>query len=625
MGGAISSLDRQAVLKATEQPRFLMNAILEYIVKNIRENDVFRMQDPTVCKEFLLLSADSLDRLFKHIDVNPQTDRSGKIYFERVGRLTAPAEGTPAAAKRKLTCLAIAYFYVRILQIYLALAFTLIDDPALVPGRTPPALGAIPGNRAILPGREIGIFQRGGEIQRGGGAFTFQTLIENRVLKQSSSANVLQFEGTPDLIVERDTQRPDRYGVIYLMREVTLGQGKQKSTGAVKIHLKDPGTDSKGSAVPARILIVGIQKPEAATQQYGPYGGYGQPALIPRYRAIDPPYQLDLSNTYSSLMGSKKYDGYSKLSAVFEQLITDLEDPRIGISKLQSIVARQEKKKGEDEDEKALGGAAKAAARAPSNLKEGKGVPELQFAASLGSVASIRPLAHCITRSFQLLDVDALGSKIPPTARTHICESKFKTGSAGYEPATPTISGSITGIPGLAATNFLFFVLEQVIHLSNKTEDQLRGFLEALSLPFTGKEMQFPQKLDMGSMGTIKARNPPNCSGQVRYLNPAGIRVARGGVGRLWAYQRAHAAKVEGIFKRLFEIGKSGDKYALSINENLFKKGIPEVEKVSDAARELLMQYYGQCEEIYQETVAALDPAKFDTTRESALKAPPKK
>lgn len=620
MGGAISSLDRQAVLKATEQPRFLMNAILEYIIKNIRENDVFRMQDPTVCKEFLLLSADSLDRLFKHIDVNPQTDRSGKIYFERVSRLTAPQDGSPAAAKRKLTCLAIAYFYVRILQIYLALAFTLIDDPALVPGRTQPALGAFPGNRAVLPGREIGIFQRGGAV------FTFQTLIDKGVLKQSNGANILEFVGNPDLIIERDTQRPDRYGVVFLMREVALGQGKQKSTSAIKIHLKDPGTDSKGSAVPARILIVGIQKPEAGAPQYGPYGGYGPQALVPRYTTIDTPYQLDLADSYAALKEPYKYDGYSKLSSVFMQLIRDLETPSIGISKLRSAIARVEQKRREDVDERLPGAVAKAAARVPSDLKEGRGYPEMQFAASLGSVSSIRPLAHCIGRSFQLLDVDALGSKIPPSARTHICQSKFETGSGGYVAAPPPIAGSITGIPGLAATNFLFFVLEQVIHLSNKTEAELRLSLEALAHVYGDQQkVSLPQKLDMSSMSTIKARNPPNCSGQVRYLNPAGISVARSGVGRLWAYQRAHAAKVEAIFKKLFEIGRSGDKYALSINENLFKKGIPEVEKISDEARKLLVEYYGECELIYQQTVQKLDPTKFDTAREGAAAAVPKR
>ena len=612
MGGAISSLDRQAVLKATEQPRFLMNSILNYIIKNIRENDVFRMQDPTVCKEFLLLSADSLDRLFQHIDVNPQTDRSGKIYFERVSRLTSPAEGSPSAAKRKLTCLAIAYFYVRILQIYLALAFTLIDDPALVPGRAPPALGAFPGNRAVLPGREIGIFQRGGA------AFTFQTLIDKKVMQQSNNPNTLEFVGNPDLIIERDMQRPDRYGVVYLMREVALGQRKQKSTAAVKIHLKDPGTDSKGSAVPARILIVGIQKPEAGAPQYGPYGPQ---ALVPRYTTIDTPYQLDLGDSYAALKEPYKYDGYSKLSSVFMQLIRDLETPSIGISKLRSAIARVEQKRKEEVDER-LPAAAKAAARAPSDLKEGRGYPEMQFAASLGSISSIRPLAHCITRSFQLLDVDSLSSKIPPSARTHICQSKFETGSGGYVAAPPPIAGSITGIPGLAATNFLFFVLEQVIHLSNKTEAELRISLEALAHVYGDQQkVSLPQKLDMSSMSSIKARNPPNCSGQVRYLNPAGISVARSGVGRLWAYQRAHAAKVEAIFKKLFNIARSGDTTALSINENLFKKGIPEVEKISDEARTLLVEYYGECELIYQQTVQKLDPAKFDTSREGASAA----
>lgn len=617
MGGAVSSLDRQAVIRATEQPRFLMNAILEYIIKNIRENDVFRMQDPTVCKDFLLLSADSLDRLFKHIDVNPQTDRSGKIYFERVGRLTSPPEGSPAAAKRKLTCLAIAYFYVRILQIYLALAFTLIDDPALVPGRAPPALGAFPGNRAILPGREVGIFQRGGA------AFTFQTLIDKGVLKQGSSTNTLEFIGNPDLIVERDTSRPDRYGIIFLMREVTLGKGKEKSAGAVKIHLKDPGQDSKGVAVPARILIVGIQKPEgAAPPAYAGYGYAAPPALVPKYNPVDPPYQLDLSDSYSSLKDPYKYDGYSKLFSVFEHLIRDLENPSVGISKLRTAISRAEQRRREEgRDERTEGVAAKAAARVTTNLKESTVEKALRFQEQVKLVSSVRPLAHCITRSFQLLDVDALGSKIPKSARTHICQSKFDIGSGGYLAAPP--GSSIADIPGLKAMNFLFFVLEQVIHLSGKTESELRATLGALSEVYGGKPLAAP-KVDIDTMASIRPKPVTECtnySGKDRYLNPGGINVARGGVGRLWSYQRAHAAKVEAIFKKLFDIRRSGNQFALTISENLFKKGIPEVEKISDEARAILTDYYGECEQIYQDTVQLLTADKFDTARETAAGA----
>jgi hypothetical protein len=602
MGGAASSLDRQAVIRATAEPRFLMNSILEYIIKNIRDNDVFRMQDQTVCKEFLLLSADSLDRLFKHIDVNPQTDKSGKIYFERVGRLTAPAEGSPAAEKRKLTCLAIAYFYVRILQIYLALAFTLIDDPALVPGRAPPALGAFPGNRAILPGREVGVFQRGGAV------FTFQTLIDKGVLKQGRNTNTLEFVGNPDLIVERDSSRPDRHGVVYLLREVSLGSGKQKSTGAVKIHLKDPGADSKGSA---RIQIVGIQSVPAPAP-------YAQP---PKYTPLDNPYELDLSDTLGSLRDPFRYDGFSRLTTVFTQLIRDLENPSVSVvAKLRSTIARTaQKRKEEDKEERDVGAAAKAAARVASDLKEGTSEKALRFQESVKLISSVRPLAHCISRSFQLLDVDALGSKVPKSARTHICQSKFDTGSGGYMAAPP--GSSITDIPGLKAMNFLFFVLEQVIHLSGKTEPQLRATLSALSEVYGGKPLAAPN-MDIDTMSTIRPKALEACAtsgGQVRYLNPGGISVARGGVGRLWSYQRVHAAKVEGIFKKLFNIGRSGDKFALTFNENLFKKGIPEVEKISEEARNLLTQYYGECEGIYQDTVSKLDAGKFDTARESGL------
>lgn len=634
MGGAVSSLDRQAVIKATEQPRFLMNSILDYIIKNIRENDVFRMQDPTVCKEFLLLSADSLDRLFKHIDVNPQTDRSGKIYFERVSRLTAPAAGSPAEGKRKLTCLAIAYFYVRILQIYLALAFTLIDDPALVPGRTPPALGVIPGNRAILPGREIGVYQRGGRKSE---LLTFSMLVDKRVLEKDG--NVYRFTGGNKnvyIIPDSDSGKADRIGVVRIEKEritTTGGIEKVPSQGAVKIHLKGVGQDRSGAGIPNRIVIEKVNIAKSVPQQYA-FGGVVAPLVTFEYEALTPALQLDLDDSLGSLKSPYKYQGLSALHSVFNALVSDLENPQVGLRNIRSAVARAEKKEDVVAGAAAAAGqgiAAKAAARVSSNLKEGTSEKALKFQESVKLVASVRPLAHCITRSFQLLDVDALGSKVPKSARTHICQSKFDTGSAGYIAAPP--NGSITDIPGLKALNFLFFVLEQVIHLSGRTEDQLRTALDALAKTY-GQEMKFP-KVDIDSMATIKPRTPTVCSGvggQARYLNPAGISVARSGVGRLWAYQRSHAAKVEAIFKKLFEIGRSGDKFALAFNENLFKKGIPEVEKISEEARNLLTLYYGECEEIYQDTVNKLGEGnKFDTGRETAERgaiaaaAPPKR
>jgi hypothetical protein len=618
MGGAVSSLDRQAVIRATEQPRFLMNSILDYIIKNIRENDVFRMQDPSVCKEFLLLSADSLDRLFKHIDVNPQTDRSGKIYFERVGRLTSPAEGSPAASKRKLTCLAIAYFYVRILQIYLALAFTLIDDPALVPGRAPPALGAFPGNRAILPGREVGVYQRGGA---GEDKFTFSNLIEKNVLVEKTS-DTLAFVSDPDLIINRDSSDRDRRGTILLLRAPGLGQPKVPSKGAVLIRLKSPSTDGAGRTIPARIFITSVWKLQP---EYIAGAVYGQPMpglLREKEDEFEPNLQLDLNDNFKSLKSPYKYRDNSELHKVFKQLIKDLEDPSVGTKYLtsSSTVARREvARKKREEGAATEGVAAKAAARVTSDLKEGTSEKALRFQESVKLISSVRPLAHCIGRSFQLLDVDALGSKIPKSARTHICQSKFETGSGGYLAAPP--GSSIADIPGLKAMNFLFFVLEQVIHLSGKTEPQLRATLSALSEVYGGKPLATP-KVDIDTMATIRPRPVERCSGtaagQARYLNPGGISIARGGVGRLWSYQRAHAAKVEAIFKKLFDIRKSGSQYALAINENLFNKGIPEVEKISDEARDLLTGYYGECEQIYQDTVKVLTEDKFDTARETA-------
>ena len=60
------------------------------------------------------------------------------------------------------------------------------------------------------------------------------------------------------------------------------------------------------------------------------------------------------------------------------------------------------------------------------------------------------------------------------------------------------------------------------------------------------------------------------------------------------------------LFKKLFSVTMRGREQAIKINDAVIDGGIPVVNRIAKEARELLVDYYGHCENIYQDTVQNL-------------------
>lgn len=588
MGGAVSSLNRAEFLRATESPKLLMDRILQYMLYELTPQDVFQMQDPDKCGKFLLLTANSLDRLFTEIDVFPVTDRGGKIYFRRVENLVKPQESNMAyRAERQRTCLAIGYFYVRILQIYLSLAFTILDDPTIVPGATARAgisRYALPGVRQLAPGR-LPIYQgiRGGAA---GGApqFTFRELIDNHILRPVAPPKDVSHEtysigDASNIIVEKDS---DTSGYVYEYYKVTQTKGNS-------VFSFDLRTDSYGHKI---IIINEIVRKQVS----------GVPIIKNRRFFLTNEYKLDSSNPYRNITNLDKF---------FKQLLKDISDGNL--SELDKV--RKEKPEEEKEDEAGAGAAAVRRVRAP--IQGSQKVPALNFTDSLQAFMA-RPVAHCLARSFQLLDINALGSTVPKEATTYICRSRFMddkdaTGKPIHNVPIPD-GRAITSVPGIQSLNFLYFVLTQAIQLTSETREELKAALDRLSVAFVGPEpLKVAQKdLTLQSMATLKGRRPRVCASRADVdgrVGPKGIAAARTGVSKLWAYQKQHVQKVDALFKKLFMIDRSKpQQLGLAFHPELLKRGIPAVEQIAAAARNLLVDYYTNCEEMYAAAVEQMSP-----------------
>ena len=585
IAGSPLTLNRIELLRATQSPRFLMDRILRFILEDISDKDIFRLQDPETCKKFLILTADSLQKYFDEIELVPMKDRSGRLYFKRITDLTEPADPALKATVAQ-NCLSIGYFYVRLLQIYIALALTIIDDETLLVGRPAIQARAVsrPAARRSAPGARL--------VYKGGQSpFGFKSLVDANILQESVlGQGRLRFTQKDSLQVE---VRSDTSGVVseegLIQQQQPLygyqGHGQQKTM--IGIRLEAPNG-----------------RPQIKIEQIA------TPGRSPSSVNIIIPLQEGTYNPTDYRLGT--------LAQTFERILSELSQGRT--STLDALPQQQA----------SINSVAAAASRrgvAPIPLQSSSANPLLDFRATLQALNK-KPLAHCIARSFQLLNVDALGGQMPRVTRTNICKSRFMDedrlpeGAAPRSPfggredlqgtgfsQVPVPREPISKVAGLNALNFLFFVLEKSVKLTNKTKAEYAAALTELSNSF-GQQAKTYKPSDLtgrpDQMNEIVARDTcgSNYGREGIIKQSAAISKAREGVAMLWGFQRSHAARVEVLFKKLFAIDTTvKGQVGIGINPVLLRNGIPALEQVATETRVILTDYYSQCEKIYQATV----------------------
>lgn len=118
----------------------LPEAILNYFFSQIDLLDLLNLQSFADCERYIFTTAKALDTVFTRLQVHPERGKNGEIYyipmkqvsFRKPEGLSPEDQRTFAERKqqRDRLCLDISYFYVRIFQIYAALALTTMNtDP----------------------------------------------------------------------------------------------------------------------------------------------------------------------------------------------------------------------------------------------------------------------------------------------------------------------------------------------------------------------------------------------------------------------------------------------------------------------------------------------------------------
>jgi hypothetical protein len=145
-----------------------------------------------------------------------------------------------------------------------------------------------------------------------------------------------------------------------------------------------------------------------------------------------------------------------------------------------------------------------------------------------------------------------------------------------------------------------------------------KEFLTTLQGLFGRPGMSSPSRLD-----DILAKRPPEVCAQMgvkQYLqiqDPAAVKKIVGVIRAMYARQMEHTKAVMKFYQtRLFRVAQIKNPVTgqptqyVEIHPAILKGGIDELAKVSAEARNILIQYYSQCEKMYQDGIKMIVAAK---------------
>jgi hypothetical protein len=207
--------------------------------------------------------------------------------------------------------------------------------------------------------------------------------------------------------------------------------------------------------------------------------------------------------------------------------------------------------------------------------------------------------AHCIARAVQLLSVDAIKGDLSRPAYTSICQLKFPYTRDG---SLPTPGQSVISSAGIYGLSLLFFE-----GLSNGAPKILDGreyaeYRRTLQYLFEGYTDLDDVEYDK-QMAAIRGTVPKFCKGsdQTIAVSPNLARNLRGVTSDLIRQQQSHFQRALSLIFKLFDQRSIERERELTLNERILAGGMPEIDRIADQARDLLLEYYKGCEMTYRE------------------------
>lgn len=551
---------KEEILKRTKGGKDLVNELFQWMVSQANIRDFYLMANPAQCKKYIMLTADVLNKVFYKIDYLPQAGPQGTIYFRKADALNPQDKSDPLYKHREINCLRLAFLFVRIFQVFAALSLTILDVEPQMETKLLQDITRV--SRDTLP-----LFM---QAQRGGALdpkkYSLPSMFEplrSSLSEIPTNPNYYKFMGVP-IYIEHGAQGMD--GSLPIEFDYSRMKNGKKVSRRIKgrMLVERRGTDG------ITIVLFNLK-------QY----------VDAESKELD---DINVNFTRPSIEGSF-VDRYGKLipeglNTVFLKLAGGEE-----VVKESREVSFANK------------------AKAPSVTQFEKDMGEVAEGLHTKTIVSaftrtVPPKAHCIARALQLVSDSGLQSQFPKEIYSSLCQTKFMVDTRSLPPANERI----TKEDGVYALAQLFYdtLREATPTISQATQEQYQAFLTKMKFVFEeSKGAKVPITPGKNPLDTIINKIPTAaCDSKtidkvLKTSNRETIRLVRDNVRKMVSYQINHTANVVKILRKLFllpvESGKS-----LQIHPRVLKYGIEEVNKIAEEARNLLVDYYSQCEILYR-------------------------
>lgn len=556
MGASVSRLTREEVQRKTQNYSQLYSFIFQFMLEKLKIEDLTQLHNGQKCGEYIVFMGNVLMDVFYKLQIEPARSEKGTIYFKKADELKkAMPDGVKLAY-----CQQIAFFYIRIFQIYAALALSVLDEAG-------GPLGAI-ASSSSAPGQGAQ-FLGARPVMRGGDNSSFFGKLISTMGKDTKKGKFLSKE----YYILHNTEP-----IIYIVKNTIIVFHPQAGI----FELVYDATLYKNSEFVITINKLSLFNNRTFLQQQG---------------------------KIKTIFG-EKYIPYE----MSESVLNDLSD--YILRGLESYL--QGKKKEIKEINYAQyfpTGVPGAYAAEPYRYAQAyQATPIYPGATSVSPQTdprdtrrfieafkkTPRPQPYCMGRALQLLKSEVLKGAVPLRAYTSVCSTSYRDSSV------PSRDGQISTSLGLGALATLFYdTLQQgTPQLSSNARTQYIQFLKNMAILFNdNKESKpdFSQPVPQRDiLWGIKSRTPTACPKEIRgdaIVEDKGlISDVMKKIQDMFNIQIAHAAAAQKIIIKLFVRTSDGQIYLTDAVKN---GGIPYLNKVAEEARELLIKYYINCEGNY--------------------------
>jgi hypothetical protein len=209
--------------------------------------------------------------------------------------------------------------------------------------------------------------------------------------------------------------------------------------------------------------------------------------------------------------------------------------------------------------------------------------------------------AHCVARAVQLLSINTINTGMTKDAFTSVCNLKFPYSRDG---SLPTPGKTIISSSGLYALSLLFFdALENSVP-KILDQEEYQNYLKSLSYLFEQYD-ELEGVNGVQQISEIKGTIPQFCQGkstdEPMPISPGLATNLRSITNNLIQQQYNHLQKAMTLIYNLFDQTSIERDRTLKFSQQILQGGMPEINRIADETRKLLLEYYKGCELTYRE------------------------